>query len=145
MRVPTVMPPTPPRAFLRRGNQIPLPLSLSPSCPTPEGSQPFPQRPPHHAHTNVADLMGADTPSLSHDRAVWSLQSENGRQGPGTGGKEIAGIRRGAGLQAEKETPAPAPHCPGERVASGQFVRAGGRGPAQPCPQEAQEVQRRLL
>lgn len=52
MRVPTVMPPTPPRAFLRRGNQIPWPLSLSPSCPTPEGSQPYPQRPPHLAHTN---------------------------------------------------------------------------------------------
>lgn len=62
MRVPTVMPPTPPRPFLRRGNQIPLPLSLSPSGPTPEGSQPFPQRAPHLTHTNLPDLMGADTP-----------------------------------------------------------------------------------
>lgn len=51
----------------------------------------------------------------------------------------------GLGSKLEKKPQHPQPYCPGERVAGGQFVRAGGRAAAQPCPQEMQDVQRRPL
>lgn len=71
------------------------------------------------------------------------MRTEDKGQEPGAKKELTSGL--GLGSKLEKKPQHPHPHHPGERVVSGQFVRAGGRDLAQPCPQETQEVQRRLL